>query len=182
MKKVYLLVAVAAMFLTTSCYTTHGVYSQSAYDNAKARVQANMERNGYRLSGQQHEEKNEVVVTGQSYSQYTGYGTKMDNNYLQYETIQFANEAGETAEYSVKYQAVMDDNNNYALQDVQVLGCRTSKAADYSSICNGSASPQNVIGKMSPDSQRSVLDVATTTAAVTCISLLGALLACLLVI
>lgn len=176
----YLMIAVSASLLAASCYTTHGVFSESAYENAKAQVQANMEKNGYNLSGQQHEERNEVVVTGQSYSQYSGYGTKMDNNYHQYETLQFANKAGETAEYSVKYQAVLDDHNNYALQEVQVLGCRTSKAADYSSICTGSASPQNVIGKMAPDLQRSVLNVPATTAAVTCVTVIATLLACLL--
>ena len=60
-------------FFATSCYTTQGVVSNSMYENSRNQVASNMEANGYSLSGENHEEKNEVVVTGQSYSKYTGY-------------------------------------------------------------------------------------------------------------
>lgn len=182
MKKTYLLLAVAASFLATGCYSTYGVYSRAQYEKAKTLVEANMEVHGYNPSGYHTDSKNEIVVTGQSYSKYAGFGTLLDNNDYQYETLYFANKSGETAEYSVKYQVLLDDNRQLALQNVQVLGCRTSKAADYKSLCTDTYSPQKLIGEMYPDTQRSHLNGLTTALAVIGMSAAVSLAACWLLL
>lgn len=176
MKKVHFLSAAAASLLFASCYTTHGVFSESLYQDMQNTIQANMESHGYNLSGRNSEQKNEVVVTGRSYSKYTGFGTLMDNDFYQHDTYQFTNKEGDNAEYSVKYKLVEDDNNNPAFWEAQVIGCKTSKASDYVDLCTGKYSPQELFSKMVPDSQKSVLDVGATALAITGVSvtLLGA--------
>lgn len=182
MKKIALILSLALSFVATGCYTTQGVVSNSMYENSRNQVASNMEANGYILSGENHEEKNEMVVTGQSYSKYTGYGTKMDNDFYSYDTYKYSNQEGDNAEYTVKYKGLVDDNGGYALSSVQVLGCKTSKAADYEKLCSGNSSPSNVIGNMSKDSSKTELDVANTTIAVTGITTVLSLLLCLMLL
>lgn len=169
-------------FFATSCYTTQGVVSNSMYANSRNQVASNMEANGYSLSGENHEEKNEVVVTGQSYSKYTGYGTQMDNNFYIYDTYKYSNNEGESAEFTVKYKSLIDDKGGYALSGIQVLGCKTTKAADYSKLCSGNNSPSTIIGNMPVDSSKTELDVANTTIAVTGITTALSILLCLMLL
>lgn len=181
MKKVHFLSAAAASLLFASCYTTYGVFSESIYQDMQNTIQANTEAHGYNLCGKYNEVKKEVVVTGQSYSKLAGFGTLMDNDYYQHDTYQFANKEGDNAEYSVRYRLVDDDNQKPAFWEAQVIGCKTSKASDYVDLCTGKYSPQELISKMVPDSQKSVLDVGATTLAITGVTLLGAFIIYLII-
>lgn len=168
MKKLVLLFCVASLMV--SCTNTYQVVSTSAYEKARNAVASNMAANGYMLSGENHDQRNEVMVTGQSYSQYSGYGTLMDNNYHQFDTYRFANKDGETVEYTVKYKSVLADGGGYALSDVNVLGCSTSKASDYAKLCTGLSSPSAKIGQMPQDATYTVLDEEGTLVVVTVVS------------
>lgn len=180
MRKVFLIFsAVLASLLATSCYSTIKLTSAATYEKAKTEVAINFEAHGYHLSGESHDQKNEIVVTGQSYSNNSGYGTKMDNDYHQYDTYLFTNDNGETIEYSVKYKGLTTKKGEPALIDVDVLGCKTSKASDYSKLCSGDKSPKKVIGSMPLDATTDIYNEEETLVAISLITLLASVLVCI---
>ena len=119
-----------------------------------------MEKYGYYQAGKSTDTRNELTVTGQSYSKYTGYGTKMDNNYFNSETYRFSDTAGNTMNYTISYQ-LRRSREMYYVTNVEVKGCETSNVKDYNKLC-GVDAPKNKIESLHADSTIEVEDNEST--------------------
>ena len=175
MKQQILLISVVALLCFCSCTTTYNVISKTALDKSINQLASEMEKYGYYPAGNRSETRNEVTVTGQSYSQYTGYGTKMSNNYLTSDTYLFSDTAGNTMNYIIGYQ-LRNSNGLYYVTEVEVKGCETSNVKDYNKLC-GSNAPKQLIETIQPDTTVRLYDEAKTYLFIGCIVLIPLLLA-----
>ena len=69
---------------------TFYVTKRSTFDQAIASVQGQLASEGLKSVGSSSETKNNLFAAGTSYSKYTGYGTKMENNFVTQDTYRFA--------------------------------------------------------------------------------------------
>lgn len=127
--------AYAVAIFATSCTTTIPVVSKSALESTVIEVGNQLFDNGYTMTGISEETKNEVSVTGTSYSKYTGYGSAMANNYWQYNKYMYSDSLDNDVSFSIKYQLKKDDNGKLYVQDLEMINCEASK--DYNAICGG---------------------------------------------
>ena len=172
MKKLFGLIICCVSF--SSCYTTHSVISKTSLDETIDNVDIELRSRGYYLIGTSTDTKNEVTVTGQSYSKYSGYGTRMDNNYITSDTYRFADTLGNSMNYTVSYQLKKSDGF-YFVTNLQVKGCETSNPKEYRNLC-GSKSPIKLITNLSPDESVEVFDRKTTLGAIGMIIFTGTLI------
>lgn len=168
-----------------SCTMTKPVTSYGTYKGAIKQVEQELSDEGFHLSGSRSETKNEVSVSGVSYSRYTGYGSAMSNNYWQYQEYQFDDSAGNSISYSVKYQLKKDNNGTEYVENLEVTNCSATKK--YNEICGNSGVVKENIEKVieNPDQTATVTNKSATitVAAIGTIggvALLSALIALLL--
>ena len=169
MKKLFVLIICCATF--SSCYTTHNVISKTSLDRTIDSVAIELKSNGYYPVGTSMGTKNELTVTGQSYSDYSGYGTRLDNNYITSDTYSFADTLGNTMNYTVSYQLNKSTSNEfyydfaydgfYYVTNLQVTGCKTSNPKEYERLC-GKYSPTKKITYLYPDKSVEVFDKKET--------------------
>ena len=120
MRKLYLLSLLIVILGMISCMDVYHVTKKSTFDQAVNSVQFDMNNQGFRSIGSSSNTRNETVVTGVSYSRYTGYGSAMANNFITQDTYRFADSLGNTMSYSVSYSAKQtDDGKPY----VEMLNC-----------------------------------------------------------
>ena len=165
-----------------SCTTTFRAVSSSYYDSTVATISEQLSEKGFTLSGTANETKNEVSVSGTSYSYYTGYGSAMKNNYWQYQEYSYLDSDNNSVSYTVKFQLKKDSKGQEYVQDLSVSNCSASK--DYNTICgmNGivQSNMQNTINN--PDAVVTVVDQNSTILGVTLGGLGVALLLTLLLV
>ena len=151
---------IRVVFSLTSCTTTYSVTSKASLDKALDNVAIELRSRGYYPAGTSTDTKNEVTVTGQSYSKYTGYGTRMDNNYITSDTYRFSDTIGNTMNYTVSYQ-LRNQGNFVYVTDLQVKGCETSNVKEFANLC-GSSSPTKIIENLPQDSSVELYDESKT--------------------
>lgn len=157
MKKLSLLLIITLTL--TSCTSTINVTSFGQYNRNIETVKSDLVGKGYTLSGHNQESSSNTVVTGVSYSTYTGYGTAMDNDHYTYDTYTFSNANGDFAEISLKYRGRYSSYSdmNY-MQTVELLGCKTSKSSDYNKICGYDSAVKPYLSNMYKDANVEVYD------------------------
>lgn len=150
MKRLFMLVI--GLVTLTSCTSTLRVTSYEEYGRSIRKVQEDLASKGYELSGHNEETSNSTVVTGTSYSQYSGYGTKMANDFFTHDNYSFSNSQGDVVEISLKvrerYSSYSDMNY---LETVELLGCKTSKSSDYDKICGSKSVVKPTLGQVKKD-------------------------------
>lgn len=114
---------------------TKYVTKKSTFDAAIKSVQTQMADQGYYLNGSSTNTRNEAVVTDVSYSQYSGYGTAMVNNFITQDTYRFVDSLGNTMNYSVSYQAKQTKDGTQFVENVEICGCETSDPKEYEKLC-----------------------------------------------
>ena len=160
MKNKFLLLVlfVMAVLLFERCATTFQAVSASSFEETLDMITEQLGYEGYSLSGTSSETKNEVSVTGTSYSYYTGYGSAMKNNYWQYREYSYLDTANNNVSFTLKFQLKKDDKGVEYIQDLAVSNCSASQ--NYSTICgmNGivKANIQDAVDH--PDATVSVTD------------------------
>ncbi|MBQ2386874.1 MAG: hypothetical protein II300_06305 [Bacteroidales bacterium] len=161
MKKVFLLLIITLTL--ASCTSTMNVTSFEQYNRNIEIVKSDLAGKGYTLSGHNQESSSNTVVTGVSYSTYTGYGTAMDNDHYTYDTYTFSNANGDFAEISLKYRGRYSSYSdmNY-MQTVELLGCKTSKSSDYNKICGYDSAVKPYLSNMYKDANVEVYDESKT--------------------
>lgn len=160
MKKNRMLLLIAIALGLSSRTTTYQVTSKASLDKAINKVAIEMEKYGYYPAGSSSDTKNEVTVTGQSYSKYTGYGTKMDNNYVTSDVYRFADTLGNTMNYTISYQ-LKEKDRLYYVTNLNVKGCETSNVKELNKLC-GSNSPKQIIETLPQDTSVSLYDEVKT--------------------
>ena len=124
---------ISLMVLLSSCVEKRIVISKGAFSTANNLIEDDMKEQGYILSGLSTDVKNEIYVAGTSYSQYTGYGSKMENRLFEYTTYLFK----DTNDYFVKY--TLKSHIDYSMQGVKyfesisVSNCEANK--NYNAFC-----------------------------------------------
>ena len=150
MKKIVLLFVTACV--VTSCTSVKRVTSFDEYNRCIQSVQNDLSVKGYELSGHKEETSSNTVVTAVSYSAQSGYGTAMDNDNFTYDTYTFSNSTGDIVEIELKYR---DRYSKYSdvnyIQTVELLGFKTSKAADYNDICGNNSLAKYLLQNMNRD-------------------------------
>ena len=172
MKQQLFLLSIFATLCLSSCTTTYNVISKSALDKSVNQVSSEMEKYGYYPAGNSSDTRNEVTVTGQSYSKYSGYGTKMNNNYITSDTYRFADTVGNTMNFTIGYQLRRSDNGLFYVTEVEVKGCETSNVKDYNKLC-GANSPKHLIETLPADQSVEIYDEAKTYTLIGVLSLIA---------
>ena len=175
MRKCFLLMLLGVLFFFTSCMDTYYVTKKSTFDTAIRSVQSQMAAQGFSSTGSNTNTRNETVVTGVSYSKYTGYGSAMANNFITQDTYRFADSLGNTMNYSVSYQAKQSKDGIPYVENVELCGCETSNPKDYERLC-GNESYVKSINNMPKELKIEEMNVVNTTLAVSGIALGATLL------
>lgn len=164
MRKMLFFFLLLSVFVITSCTDTFYMTKKTTFDNAIRTVQAQMSEQGYFLNGTSSNTRNETVVTGVSYSRYTGYGTAMDNNFITQDNYQFTDTLGNTMSFSVSYMAKQTDDGIPYVEDLELCGCETSNPKYYETLC-GNESIVKQINDVPKDQKVEKVNVMNTTLA-----------------
>lgn len=171
-----MLMFASAAMLFASCTITHPVTTRSTFEKAVSEVKSDLAKQGYAPSGSSTDTKNNVYVEGTSYSKYTGYGSKMANDFVTTDTYRFTHEDGSTMSFSVSYKANQDRTKGLVyVTEVSTAGCETSNAKQYDALC-GSNSPVKKLNTLPQDASIVKTDVMGTTLLVTGLTVLGTVL------
>ncbi len=135
MKKKYT-TAIAIIALTlTSCTTQRWVTSPSTFSKTIGEVSADMAAKGYNAVGETNDTRNEIYVSGISYSEQTGYNTTLQNDVWNYSSYRYQNNEGDHAEIQLKYKSGWDKDGLPFMCDVNVIGCMCNNRNDYAEVC-----------------------------------------------
>ena len=159
----------------TSCMDTYQVTKKATFDRTIQSVQSQMAQNGFSSTGSSTNTRNETVVTGVSYSKYTGYGSAMANNFITQDTYRFTDTLGNTMNYSVSYSAKQTKDGEPYVENIEVCGCETSNPKDYEKLC-GRYGLVNKINNIPKDQTIEEVNVLSTTLVLSGIVIGGSLI------
>lgn len=147
----------------SSCTTTQMTISPRAYNTAVEKISSDISTigKGYQLTGSGSDAKNEVIVTGQSYSKYSGFGTLMDNDKSFYNNYTYTDSIGNTVDFQIKHKNKADYNRNEYIYDIEVVKCNCGDKKLYSVICGENGIVKKVT-QLNPDQQSNIYDAGTT--------------------
>ncbi len=165
----------SVLFGLSSCMDTYYVTKKSTFDDGVESVRSQMADRGFNSTGKKTNTRNETVVSGVSYSQYTGYGTAMANNFITEDTHSFADSLGNTMNYSVSYQAKQTQEGIQYVENLELCGCEASNPKEYEKLC-GDDSPVKQINELPKDQKIEKMNVVNTSLAIVGVSLAVSLL------
>lgn len=163
------------LFGLSSCMNTFYATKRTTFDQTISSVQGKLANEGLKSVGSNSETRNNLYAAGTSYSRYTGYGTKMENNFVTQDTYRFADDDGNTMNYSVSYSAKQTDSGIPYVENVEVCGCETSNPKDYERLC-GNESIVKQINLIPKDQEIKQMDIMGTTLVVSGIAVGATLL------
>lgn len=158
-------VIISIIVLASSCTTTQMSVSSGAYKSAVEKINTDITLAGYQLSGSGSESKNELVVTGQSYSAKTGYGTQMSNDFSIYDNYTYTDSLNNTIEFQLKHKAAKDMNQKEYVYGIEMVKCSCADKKYYSKVC-GEDGVVKAITKLPNDQQIVVYDKMKTIYAI----------------
>ena len=166
MRKLLLFSLVIVILGMTSCMDVYHVTKKSTFDRAINSVQFEMNNQGFNSIGSSSNTRNETVVTGVSYSRYSGYGSAMANNFITQDTYRFSDSIGNTMSYSVSYSLKQTPKGDLYVDNVEVSGCESSNPKYYNKLC-GNESLINRINNLPKDMEIESINTANTALAAT---------------
>lgn len=149
---------VAACALSASCTSPKIIVTISDLESTNNEIELKLKEKGYVVSNKSTDTKNEIYVSGQSYSKYTGYSTEMDNHYQKYDTYSFVNEQGNKISYTIKYTPAQTSNYDHVLyyaDNLSMVGCEVTEPGKYSEICGDQGMIRNIFN----DTQTRTIEV-----------------------
>lgn len=158
------IIAIISVAFFSSCTTTQMTISPQSYKYEVNNINSTIISlsNDYQLTGFGSETKNEIIVTGQSYSQYSGYGTLMDNDYYTYDNYIYNDTLGNTIEIEFKYKRGTDYHGSSYISKIEVTKCICEDKKYYNSVCGTSGFVKKV-EQLTPDQQSVFYDKAAST-------------------
>lgn len=118
-----IILAIAVCITATSCRSHYAASSEQAYQESINAVKTVMGNDGYTLASQ-----------------------SISNGYHDKETYSFSNAAGETVQFSYEVHRG-EHNGNVFIDEVNVTGCSTSYAQNYSRYCGSDGIPNKVMNE-----------------------------------
>ena len=163
----FVIIMLVSGIFFASCSTTIQAVSPAQLNSAVAFIGEQLSEIGYELSGTAEESRNEMIVSGTSYSYYTGYGSAMKNNYWQYQEYSFTDTNDNEVSYTMKYQLKTDSHGQSYIKNLDVTNCSAKR--DYNSICGMDGIVKSTISsvKDNPDLRVQVYDETMTILAAT---------------
>lgn len=163
----FLFVAAACF---TSCTTTKTiqVVTKASLDRTLNEINGELSDYGYEMSGMSNESKNEVSVSGVSYSRWTGYGSAMENNYWQYDEYAYVDSLDNNVSFTLKYQLSEDADGVPFLQSLEMTNCAANK--NYYTMCGKDGIVRGKIENLAnnPDATIKVENKEATAAGIVC--------------
>lgn len=158
------IIAIISVAFFSSCTTTQMTISPQSYEYEVNNINSTIISlgNDYQLIGSGSETKNEIIVTGQSYFQYSGYGTLMDNDYYTYDNYIYNDTLGNTIEIEFKYKRGTDYHGSSYISKIEVTKCICEDKKYYNSVCGTSGFVKKV-EQLTPDQQSVFYDKAAST-------------------
>jgi len=158
-------IVLLALIITafSSCTTTRMTISPRAYNAAVDNISADLSAigNKFELTGSGSDVKNELIATEQSYSEYRGYDTRLENDPSTYDNYTYTDSIGNRVEFEVKYKVSADNKSNDYLYNMEVVRCNCEDKKLYSTVC-GSNGIVKQITQIEPDQKSKVFDPTTT--------------------
>lgn len=147
----------------SSCTTTQMTISPRAFGSTIEKIKSEISSvgKGYQLTGSGSDTKNEIKVTGQSYSKYSGYGTLMDNETSIYSNYTFTDSIGNTVEFQIKHKNANDYSRNEYIYNVEVIKCSCGDKKLFSVVCGDNGIVKQVT-QIAPDQQSNIYDPGAT--------------------
>ena len=159
----------------SGCYNTRKVTSYNQYYAETLGIQDKLLEMGFELSGTDTKTNNNVYVSAVSFSNKTGYGTALDNDYMTTDKYMFTSSDGNTLSYSVSYKLNKSSDSVLFVSNITVPYCETSAPKDYSRMC-GNNSPIRDIVQMPPNTSVKIFDKYGTYALFEIVVTMGTLL------
>lgn len=125
--------------ILSSCSVSYQVVSKKDFDDAVLGVKNELEKQGYFQSGSSTDSKNLLQVEATSFSKSAGYGSKLTNDYVIIDSYRFMKDDGNTLNYSVSYKPNVRNGVAF-VSDVSIVGCETSLAKNYETLCGENSS------------------------------------------
>ncbi|MDD3281697.1 MAG: hypothetical protein PHC83_09045 [Bacteroidales bacterium] len=162
--KLFAVIAPLFIYALTSCTTTKMTISTQSLNSAVANVDSAITSlsDDYQLTGSGSETKNEIKVTGQSYSTYSGYGTRMDNDFAIYDNYTYTDSTGNTIEFQLKHKITKDYYDKEYVYGIEVVKCNCMDKKNYSRICGDNGIVKKV-EQLTPDQKSVFPDKGKTT-------------------
>lgn len=143
-----LLILCLAAMLFTGCYDTYYVASYNDYYSDLEKATLELYDMGYKLTGKESKQENKLYAEAVSYSTENGFGTAMQNDYINTDKYVFKDNNGNQMSYSVSYKRVLSDDDVLCVMNVNIPQCETSNPNDFARMC-GDNSPIRKLSKTS---------------------------------
>ena len=109
------------------------VTSKGAFSIATSLIEDDLKDQGYTLSWSSTDIKNEIYVSGTSYSPYTGYGSKMKNCLFEYTTYLFKDTNNNSVSYTLKSHIDYSMQGIRYFENISVSHCEANN--NYNVFC-----------------------------------------------
>ena len=147
----------------SSCTTTRMTISPRAYNAAVDNISADLSAigNKFELTGSGSDVHSELIATEQSYSEYHGYETRLENQKSTYDNYTYTDSIGNRVEFEVKYKEATDARANEYVYNMEVVKCNCEDKKLYSTVCGSNGIVRQNM-QIEPDQQSKVFDATTT--------------------
>ena len=174
---IHLVLFAVIIMAFSSCTTTRMTVSPRAYNAAVDNISADLSAigNKFELTGSGSDVKNELIATEQSYSEYSGYATRLDNSQSTYDNYTYTDSLGNRVEFEIKYKEAVDFEANEYLYNMEVVKCNCEDKKMYSAICGKNGIVKQV-KQIEPDQKSKIYDPVGTYFTISLIPLLGTLI------
>ena len=167
----------------SSCTTTLMTVSPRAYNAAVDNVSADLSAigNKFELTGSGSDVHSELIATEQTYSEYSGYDTRLENEKSTYDNYTYTDSIGNRVEFEVKYKVAADTKHADYLYNIEVVRCNCEDKKLYATICGKNGIVRQVT-QIEPDQKSKVLDPVGTYLTISGVSVGVSLLAVLMLL
>ncbi len=167
----------------SSCTTTLMTVSPRAYNAAVDNVSADLSAigNKFELTGSGSDVHSELIATEQTYSEYSGYETRLENEKSTYDNYTYTDSIGNRVEFEVKYKVAADTKRADYLYNMEVVRCNCEDKKLYATICGKNGIVRQVT-QIEPDQKSKVLDPVRTYLTISGVSVGVSLLAVLMLL
>lgn len=167
----------------SSCTTTLMTVSPRAYNAAVDNVSADLSAigNKFELTGSGSDVHSELIATEQTYSEYSGYETRLENEKSTYDNYTYTDSIGNRVEFEVKYKVAADTKRADYLYNMEIVRCNCEDKKLYATICGKNGIVRQVT-QIEPDQKSKVLDPVRTYLTISGVSVGVSLLAVLMLL
>ena len=167
----------------SSCTTTLMTVSPRAYDEAVDNISADLSviGNKFELTGSGSDVHSELIATEQTYSEYSGYDTRLENEKSTYDNYTYTDSIGNRVEFEVKYKVAADTKRADYLYNIEGVRCNCEDKKLYATICGKNGIVRQVT-QIEPNQKSKIFNPVGTYLTISGVSVGVSLLAVLMLL